>query len=79
MNIKDEHFFVESWGSRQECTPIQKRDGVRRTTQRRTGQNPSKTRTLHFNGPIIRQNEAYRAILWTLETTSGITFLLQVL
>jgi len=31
-----------------------------------------------LNGPIMKQNEAYRAIFCTLKTTSGFIFLLPV-
>jgi len=31
-----------------------------------------------LNGPIMKQNEAYRAIFCTLKTTSGLIFLLPV-
>jgi len=32
-----------------------------------------------LNGPIMKQNEAYRAIFCTLKTTSGFIFLLPVM
>ena len=43
-----------------------------------TGHNLAKTGTSPLNGPIMRQNKAYRAIFCTLKTTSSFIFLLPV-
>ena len=43
-----------------------------------SGHNLSKTGTFPLNGPIMRRNEAYRAIFCTLKTTSDFIFLLPV-
>jgi len=42
------------------------------------GHNLAKTGTFPLNGPIMRQNEACRAIFCTSKTTSGFIFLLPV-
>jgi len=42
------------------------------------GHNLAKTGISSLNGPIMRQNAAYRAIFCTLKTTSGFMFLLPV-
>ena len=43
-----------------------------------TRHNLAKACTSPLNGPIMRQNKAYRAIFCTLKTTSGFIFLLPV-
>jgi len=55
---------------------VRQRLGARHGGQ--TDHNLAKTGTSPLNGPIMKQNEAYRAIFCTLKTTSGFIFLLPV-